>query len=91
MFEEKERPDQFRVAVKKVCENGINLSKTIILTFPNFTLHDETHTLKYSVVALEPSMSGAMPPKTFASQKHFSIAIIFEMISSSRSINLYRK
>ena len=43
LFKNKADSAEFRVAVKKVCETGINLSKTIILTFPNFTLHDETH------------------------------------------------
>ena len=43
LFEKKGCSDKFRVAVEKVCEKGINLSKTIMLTFPNFTLHDETH------------------------------------------------
>ena len=33
----------FQAGVEKVCEEGIALSKSIILTFPNFTLHDETH------------------------------------------------
>ena len=43
LFKNKADSAEFRVAVKKVCETGINLSKTIILTFPNFTLHDEQH------------------------------------------------
>ena len=43
LFKNKADSAEFHVAVKKVCETGINLSKTIILTFPNFTLHDETH------------------------------------------------
>ena len=34
---------EFEVDVWKVCEFGINLSKTIRDTFPAYTLHDETH------------------------------------------------
>ena len=30
-------------AVKSVCEQGLQLTKDIIRFFPNFTLHDETH------------------------------------------------
>ena len=33
LFEKKECSNKFRVAVENVCETGINLSKTIILTF----------------------------------------------------------
>ncbi len=33
----------FTGAVKKLCEDGIALSKDIIRFFPTFTLHDETH------------------------------------------------
>ena len=38
-----ESMSDFKTYVKMVCEEGIKLSKSIILTFPNFTLHDETH------------------------------------------------
>ena len=38
-----ESMSDFKTYVKMVCEDGITLSKSIILTFPNFTLHDETH------------------------------------------------
>lgn len=34
---------EFEVDVWKVCEFGINLSKTIRDTFPAYTLHDESH------------------------------------------------
>lgn len=33
----------FVTAVKTVCESAIKSSKSIIITFPMFTLHDETH------------------------------------------------
>lgn len=29
--------------VQKMCERGANISKTVIVFFPTFTLHDETH------------------------------------------------
>lgn len=36
-------PTDFLVAVGKICEKGILLSKDTIRFFPNFTLHDITH------------------------------------------------
>ena len=38
-----ERMSDFKTYVKTVCEEGITLSESIIRTFPNFTLHNETH------------------------------------------------
>lgn len=38
-----ESMSDFKTYVKMVCEEGITLSKSIIRTFPKFTLHDETH------------------------------------------------
>ncbi|MBQ6808381.1 MAG: ATP-binding protein [Firmicutes bacterium] len=39
----KKADDAFVTAVDAVCSYGINLSKSIIRVFPQFTLHDETH------------------------------------------------
>ena len=36
-------PTDFLIAVGKICEKGILLSKDTIRFFPNFTLHDITH------------------------------------------------
>ena len=36
-------PEEFAIAVGKVCEEGVIKSKDIIRFFPNFTLHDITH------------------------------------------------
>ena len=41
-FQKRAQPELV-TAVKTVCEHGLKLSKDIIRFFPNFTLHDETH------------------------------------------------
>ena len=42
-FFEGQAEHELVTAVKSVCEQGLGLSKDIIRFFPNFTLHDETH------------------------------------------------
>lgn len=42
-FFEGQAKHELVTAVKSVCEQGLQLTKDIIRFFPNFTLHDETH------------------------------------------------
>lgn len=42
-FFEGQAEHELVTAVKSVCEQGLQLTKDIIRFFPNFTLHDETH------------------------------------------------
>ena len=43
VFFEGQAEHELVTAVKSVCEQGLHLTKDIIRFFPNFTLHDETH------------------------------------------------
>ncbi len=42
-FEQATNDEDFKTAVKKICEDGEKLSSTIITFFPTFTRHDVTH------------------------------------------------
>lgn len=43
IFKEKCDDDDFKIAVEKVCEFGIDLSNQIKVFFPNYTRHDDVH------------------------------------------------